>query len=258
MEGTSGISLYDYRGNYSATETVRVLNNQALNIDGRKSNGQGGWLDFNKRTRISDGFSEDGFKKVQFLQLNQVRDLPGVEIGWNQIINEPGKSRVEDNISIYKSSGTEASPIRIFNNYIQGAYNIKPWQSDYSDGTWNYKWSYSGGGIMLGDGEGSAYVRALKNQVISTTNYGIAIYTGHDMIFFENRVLSSGLLPDGRPIVAQNVGVYIWDGKATGPANFYNNSAHDNIVGWMKNGKRNDWWIPSATSFTTTLIGPAT
>ena len=225
MEGTSGIYVYDYRGNFSAGETVRVLRNKALNIDGRLSDGRGGFLDFNERTRISDGFTERGFKRVQFLQLNQVRNLPGIEIAWNQVVNEPGKSRVEDNVSIYRSSGTQASPIAIHDNYIQGAYTIKPWQSDYSDGVWKYKWSYAGGGIMLGDGEGAAFVKAFNNQVVSTTNYGIAIYSGHDMEFFNNRVLSSGLLPDGRTIARQNVGVYIWDGKDSGPDSFYNNSA---------------------------------
>jgi hypothetical protein len=257
LEGTSGIYLFDYRGSRIAAESVRVIGNRALNIDGRKSDGNGGFLDFNERTRISDGLEERGYERVQFLQLNKVQDVPGIEIAWNEVINEPGKSRVEDNVSIYRSGGTAQSPVLIHDNYIHGAYTIKPWQSDTVDATWQYDWDYSGGGIMLGDGDGSAYVKAYNNQVISTTNYGIAIFAGHDMEFYNNRVVSSGKLADGRSIFAQNVGVYIWDGLDLGPGQFYNNSGRDNQIGWINDkGDRNDWWIPDATSFTNNIEWP--
>ena len=104
---------------------------------------------------------------------------------------------------------------------------------------------------MGGGSSGTAYVEAYNNHVLSTTNYGVAIASGHDMVFHHNRVLSSGLLPDGRRVAAQNVGVYIWDLYAQGPAGFYNNTAHDNLVGWANQAGtgRNDWWVPDATSF---------
>ena len=57
-------------------------------------------------------------------QLDKVRHLAGVEIAWNEVINEPGNSAVEDNISIYLSSGTPQSPIRIHDNFIRGAFPI--------------------------------------------------------------------------------------------------------------------------------------
>jgi hypothetical protein len=104
----------------------------------------------------------------------------------------------------------------------------------------------------LGDGStGVAHVEAYQNQVVSTTNYGIAIAAGHDSAFHHNRVVSAGFLPDGRWIPEQNVGLYIWDLYDTGPAAFYNNSGHDNLVGWVNepDGTCNDWWIPDATSF---------
>lgn len=258
LEGTAGIYLFDYRGN-RAGETIRIIGNDALNIDGRRSDGNGGWMNFNERVRISDGKSERGYDRVQFAQLNGVKNVPGIEIAWNQVINEPGNSRVEDNISIYQSSGTASSPIDIHDNYIRGAYTIQPWQADTADATWNYDWGYAGGGIMLGDGGDSAYAVAHDNQVISTTNYGIAIYGGHDMLMRANRVLSCGLLADGRAITAQNVGIYIWDAAGSGPDNFYNNSASDNLVGWINASRaRNDWWIPNATSFTNNQHWPGT
>src|SRR6185436_7803111 len=93
-----------------------------------------------------------GFDRVQFFQMGVCSGISSVEIAWNQVINEPGNSRVEDTISVYKSSGTSASPIQIHDNYLQGAYTIKPAQKNTSDGQWSYDWGYSGGGIMLGDG----------------------------------------------------------------------------------------------------------
>ena len=251
MEGTGGIKLLNYRGNGTLAHSVKVIGNVALNIDGRKSNGAGGFLDFDERTRISDGLEEKGYSIRQFVQLDKVSNVPGIEIAWNQITNEPGKSRVEDNINIYKSSGTPASPIRIHDNFIQGAYNLKPWEASYSDGTWNYDYGFAGGGILLGDGStGVAFVHAYHNQIVSTTNYGIAIAAGHDSVIYENRILSSGYLADGRRITAQNVGIYIWDLYNVGPVNFYNNSASNNLVGWHGASGRNDWWVPDATSFT--------
>ena len=253
LEGTGGIKLLDYLGNHTPADSVRVVGNSALNIDGRRSDGAGGFLDFNERTRRGDGLEEEGYKIRQFLQLDKVQGVPGIEIAWNRVVNEPGRSRVEDNINVYKSSGAPGSPIRIHDNYIQGAYTVRPWQGGTTtDGTWDYDWGYAGGGILLGDGSsGVAYVEAFGNHVVSTSNYGIAIAAGHDVSFHHNRVVSSGRLPDGRWIAEQNVGVYIWDLYDTGPGNFYNNTAYDNLIGWVNepDGSRNDWWVPDATSF---------
>jgi len=253
MNGTSGMNLYNFIGSPSEGDGVRIVRNRAVNIDGRKSDGEGGFLAFDERERLSDGHTEQGYERVQFVQLNQVREVSGVVIAWNDVRNRPGKSRVEDNISIYRSSGTEQSPIRIHNNYIHGAYNVKPGRTDYVKGGWEYTWDYSGGGIMLGDGEGCGFVRAYQNQVVSTTNYGIAVYAGHDNRVYDNRVISSGLLADGQSIAQQNVGIYIWDGEDAGPAGFYNNHGSGNRVGWVKDGERNDWWIPDAASFTNNI-----
>jgi hypothetical protein len=169
-------------------------------------------------------------------------------------VNEPGNSRVEDTISIYQSSGTAASPILIHDNTINGAYNVAPWQSDYSDSEYDYKFEYTGGGIMLGDGGNSvstvpAFVNAYNNTLIDTTNYGLAITSGHDLQIYNNTVSSTGVLPDGRVVVNQNVGIAIWNGYHERAALFFNNSGHDNVVYWYTNGIRNDWWVPDATTW---------
>lgn len=230
LEQTAGIYLLTYAGSGKADVTVRIVANRAHNIDGRLSDGAGG-----VRNQTDE---------VQFVQLDQVQHVPHVEIAWNQVVNEPGASGVEDVINIYRSSGTPQSPIRIHDNYIDGAYPADPASADYS-----------GGGIMLGDGnadgpEGlSAYVVAFDNQVINTTNYGIAVAAGFACTMHHNRILSTGALPDGTPLPAQNVGAYIWDSnksKAKRPNTFSNNSGYANRIGWMKNGARNDWWVPDA------------
>src|SRR5690606_2310004 len=179
------------------------------------------------------------FKSVQFVQFNQVKNISHAEIAWNEVINEPYNSRVEDNINIFRSSGTKASPILVHNNFISGGYTIKPeLNGEFDEEGYRQFWKYSGGGILLGDGSGhnkkelSAHVRGFQNQVISTTNYGIAIYAGIDIQYFNNRILSSGYLPDGQFNANQNIGIHVWNGSRS--INFINNYAYDNLVGWIR------------------------
>jgi hypothetical protein len=267
LENTAGIFVLGYDGNYTTAQTVRITHNRAKNIDGRKSNGAGGWLDFNVRKSRVTGETQTGFEYAQFVQLNKVQFVPGVEIAWNEVVNEVGNSRVEDVVSIYKSSGTETSPIRVHDNLIDGAFTLRPWQADYTKGNWRYDWSFSGGGILLGDGFGSSlngdsfFVKADNNTVVGTTNYGIATAAGHDTEISANRVVSSGRTPDGSWNLRQNVGIYVWDSYGLGPARFFDNVARNNTVGWVKTGGgRNDWWSPhdGAIGTNTHLADPVT
>ena len=265
---TSGIELHSYSGDFQPDQTIQILRNVARNIDGRLSDGHNGWLDFNERTPLAGGKTEKGFDEVHFVILDNVRRLGGIEIAWNQVICDPGESRVEDVINIYLSSGTHQSPISIHDNYIQGAYTIRPWQANTQDQNYKYDWQYNGGGILLGDGtpesseRAPAFVEAFANQVVGTSNYGIAIAAGHDLAFHDNRIVSCGFLPDGRYIPSQNVGAYIWDthhGARLSPPAFFNNSGRRNIVGWVSSPdktKRNDWWHPDATHWDTNIPLP--
>ena len=119
--------LLAYQGNRGPGQTVKVMGNQALNIDGRHSDGNGGFL---------TGPSDNDF--VQFLQLDKVTNVPGMEVAWNEVVNQPSASRVEYNINLYKSGGTAASHILIHDNYIQGAFPALPATQ-----------GFSGGGILL-------------------------------------------------------------------------------------------------------------
>lgn len=231
MIGTSGMYLRKYLGDVDKDQTVQILRNKAINIDGRYSDGP-------------DKFSDTGFYRAQFVQFNDVKDIAKAEIAWNEVINEPGKSRVEEIVNMYGSRGRASGRIAIHDNYLQGAYPVRP-ATD----------AYAGGGIMMGDGgsktlEGAVgFIRAYRNQVISTSNQGIAIAAGHNIEVFQNRVISSGYLPDGSTIASQNVGIYLWDtdgNKRHGT--FYNNVVRDNLVGWAlplrSPTAQNAMWFP--------------
>ncbi|QLG12243.1 NPCBM/NEW2 domain-containing protein [Deinococcus sp. D7000] len=225
MEGTTGVYVNQFYGKGSG-QTVKIVRNSVKNIDGRKSDGKGGYL--NARYL------------VQFVQLAKVSNVPGIEIAWNQVINEPGKSSLEENINLYSTSGTSSSRIQIHDNYIQGAFAIQAATDS----------SYSGGGIMLGDGpvgnmtEAGGYVDVYNNQIISTSNQGVGIAGGHDHKVFNNRILSSGRLPSGEINKAQNVGIYVWDvmnGKRS--KTWFNNTVYDNVIGWTRVNSNNSTWL---------------
>ncbi len=222
--GTAGIYV-DGAGRSSDGITIRY--NKVLNIEGRLSDGVG-------------GYSTRKFLPVQFTQLNNVRATSGIEIAWNEVINEPRKSRVEDNINVYRSSGTVSSPILIHDNYIQGAYPNEPLTD-----------KFSGGGIITdGDvttlAEATGYVRIYNNQVVNTSNYGIAIASGHHVLVWNNRLIATGLLPDGKNIASANVGLYVSINPKSPAEIFVGNSVATNTVGWLNaKGASNPWWFPS-------------
>jgi hypothetical protein len=221
LEQTRGIGLIG-DNTFGNVMTLKILRNRARNIDGRTSDG----------SRCKESFAtSNGNCGAGFVQFNGFLRNPGLEIAWNEIINTPFKSDVEDNINIYNSSGTAQSPILIHDNYVQGAYPANP-----------LKDAYSGSGIDAGDGDGTsdaahstAFVRAYRNQVVSSANVGIFIAAGHDNEIFENRVVSSGRLPDGRAFKNHFTGIYVWDCcyKHVPRGIFYNNRAYNNTIGYV-------------------------
>lgn len=235
---TSTGGIYVSSGGASA-QGVTVRYNKAVNIEGRLSDGAG-------------GYSTTQFVTRQFIQLNALRAAPNVEIAWNQIVNEPWKSRVEDNISVYMSSGTAASPMLIHDNYVQGAYPADPVNQ-----------TFSGGGIITDGSTTSStyvvdYVSIYNNQVVATSNYGLAIAAGRHVVIRNNRAISSGLLPDGRRIRSANVGAYLWGQPADIAAGtFKNNAVTNNYLGWMNAAAAlNPYWFPSCSG-TNTCAGNA-
>lgn len=242
LEGTAGIKVIGYTGNRS-TDQVMIRFNIAKNIDGKVALGSNGQPSYERVT--------DAAKFAQFVQLNGVQNVPNVKISWNQVINEPWQSHTEDVISIYNSSGTSTSPIRIAANYIKGSYAARPENQEFT-----------GGGIMCGDGEAgnpanaSAYIDCDWNQVVNASNYGMAIAQGHDIIMRNNRIVSSGLIGDTR-IYQSWVGAYIWnyyedENTEEVEVPWYNNGAQNNYIGGTFNNtgggviERKDWIFDDA------------
>ncbi|MDV6374908.1 hypothetical protein [Deinococcus arenicola] len=233
--GTSGIYVNYFNGDSASGQTIKILKNKIKNVDGRYVDASGKLT--GKRYN------------VQAIQFNAVRGVAGVEIAWNEITNEPEKSGVEENINMYVSSGTPQSSIQIHNNFIDGAYGVNPRKDR----------GYSGGGIMLGDGSGNdlalsgGYVDVYDNQVVRTSNQGIAIAGGHHQRVYGNRIVSSGRLPSGEINPSANVGIYVWNNQADAQKlspTFFNNSVFNNLIGWARfdaSGKQyyNNLWTPS-------------
>ncbi len=189
--GTTGVYAASSQG-------VRVINNQFYNI----------------RQRINT----DGSKaRGQFIQFNTVTGA-GNEISGNRGENFFGESDPEDMISLFKSSGTAASPILVKNNLGRGGGP-----------------STSGGGIVAGD-NGGDYIVIDSNQLVNPGNYGVAIAGGNNNVLNGNRVYSDFHTWNNAGVIiwAQGVGItgsnvtytnnhVNWPYKMGGQNNVFNN-----------------------------------
>ncbi|MEX8507936.1 MAG: hypothetical protein AB3X46_06445 [Leptothrix ochracea] len=220
LENTAGIHL---NGAFVSSRKIQIRFNRVSNIVGLQSNGMGGYLD-------------GSAAPVQFLNLERIQSS-AIDVGWNEIINQPDQSRVDDNIRIFNSrGGGPKAPLLIHDNFVRGGY---PFPSQLSN--------YSGGGIVIDgvgakDQEQSAYVHVLDNQVISTTNYGIGISAGYQNIVSRNRILGANRLTPGIRAPAANVGLFVRDYNGYRLQGlFRGNRVIGNVVGWHRSdGQRND------------------
>ncbi|GAB2955551.1 hypothetical protein GCM10027048_21700 [Hymenobacter coalescens] len=210
LEHTTGIYIYKWSGDGSPGQTLKILGNVVRNIDGR--------------------YRDGGGTTASFVGLNRVHGVAGIEIAWNEVVNEPDRSMVEDNINLYNSSGTPAAPIRVHDNYVQGAY---PYPATGE--------KFSGTG-MTTDGDGSsaltttAYVEAYSNQFVSICNSAMNIAAGHDVRFYNNRIVTSGLLPDGRKLRATYCGVSVFNHYEKPASVFFANRIDGNVIGYVRWG----------------------
>jgi len=175
---------------------------------------------------------------------NSVSKIAG-EICWNQFINLPDSSFVEDNINLFNSGGKPGAPYLIHDNYIKGAYPF-PLNAP----------TYVGSGITIDGDPGSKtmetmsqFVNAYKNQVISTCNAAMNLAAGHDIHFNENTMISCGLYPDGTQSERFWSGCCIWNASNVPSKNFINNTIKGNIIGYVRGDKsvpfpgRQDWVV---------------
>jgi hypothetical protein len=206
---TGGISILHWSGNGSPEQTLKVLRNRVRNIDGR--------------------YRDGGGTTLNFLGLDKVRDIGNVEIAWNEVINEPNRSLVEDVINFYNSSGTPKSPIRVHDNYLQGAY---PYPA--------HSPKFSGSGLIT-DGNGASeltaagHVEAYHNQFVSICNSGMAVAAGHHIRYHHNRIVTAALLPDDTTrLPSCYTGLVVFN--AYNQPSFGKISVDSNTVGYVKWG----------------------
>jgi hypothetical protein len=235
-----GVYIAGWAGKPSSTQTVKILHNVFNNIDGRPSNGAGGYF-------------TDGQWDAHGIQLNGIQNIPYMEIAWNQIINTPLQSQCSDIINIFKSSGTASSHLIIHDNFVSGAFPANPGPD-----------SYSGGGIIT-DGTAvdtaataTAFVDMYNNQVVATANYGLSIASGHDNSIYNNRIVSSGYLSNGTfyPMTYGN-GINNYNNYGQPPTTIFNDIAYNNLSGLVRKTStggpmRADWYLPNQTTGTNT------
>ena len=156
-----------------------------------------------------------------FVQLREVQNA-SIEVSWNEIVNEYGKSNPEDIISLYHSSNARVHDNMLWHQSTPGnAYNTS-----------------SQGGITLdssGMGPGCHRNRIARNQVVD--GQGIVTHVTHggdDNLLSDNRIVSDGRLPNGRRNGNGWLAMRVVPGGA-------NNHAHGNVIGFVnRDGARND------------------
>ncbi len=234
MEKVSlGIAVSGYAGSSAADYPIVIRNNRGKNIEGRYPLPDGS-LDNGPTVRENYYFSH-------FIQIAGgvgwgTYGIPGVDISWNEVINDPYHSRVEDNISIYQASGTALKPIRIHNNFIQGAYHGDPTEHRQFTGT-AIQIDSNGVGLDQATPETStAYVDIGHNIAVGSI---ISDAVGHNITIHNNRVVYSGWLPDGGRLWSYVSGISFGDYRDESLATRFNLAAYDNVVGaWNQN---QDW-----------------
>jgi len=150
LQNTSGIYLYKYQGNHTASNTVKVRYNVCLNVDGRVSNGKGGWR---------HGPPNPDYYR-QFFQINGVRNVVGAEVAWNQIVNIRGQSRVKRTSTSTTRWGPKAAPSRSTTTTSRARMPPTLGSEDVHRG-----------GVMTSD-NGSSYIHVYSNQIVATGTSG--------------------------------------------------------------------------------------
>ncbi len=208
---TSGIVVNRWGGSGAPGQTLTVRYNVVQNVDGR-------WRNAGGSTHCS------------FLLLNTVQHLAGADIAYNEIVNVPNQSLVEDNINIYNSSGTAQSPLHIHDNFVRGAYPF-PATADQFTGT-----GLTTDGDAKTVGEATAFIEADHNQFVATGNAAMNLAAGHDIYYHDNRAVTSGLLPGGHRFNATNAGLGVFNFYHQPAGAFGNNRVENNVVGYVNWG----------------------
>jgi hypothetical protein len=204
---TSGIVVNRWSGSGQSGQTLTVRYNRVRNIDGRWRNG--------------------GSTRSSFLILNTVTRVPGIDISYNEVINTANESLVEDNINLYNSSGTAQSSIRIHDNFVRGAYPFPATSA-----------KFTGTGLTTdGDAstlaEAAGYIEADNNQFVGTANAAMNIAAGHDIYYHDNRLVTSGYLPNGQRLNAGWAALGVFNYYKQPASVYFNNRIQNNTIGYV-------------------------
>ncbi len=248
-----GRALNDYQPQTLTFENNYVEHTGGLMVDHNNENTKSAIIRYNliRNTdkRKTDGSAGDHRAATLF---NTVTTIAG-EIAWNKFENVVDSSFIEDNINLGNTGGTSTKPISIHDNFIKGAYpapRIYPGAGQVD---------FSGSGITVEDNGGvsafdqvSRYVNVTNNQVVSVGNGGINVNAGHDISVTGNRIISSGMYPDGMQSNAFWGAGACWNGSGLPITSFFNVVYKNNTVGYARPDQntvykgqtlkgRNDW-----------------
>jgi hypothetical protein len=237
----SGVSFGVYLDGSTLT-TLSISNNVANDMEDRASDGLGGLMD--KRPGLG-----------HFVIIGKSVAVNGGDISWNQVIDTPGESSVEDVINIFQTHGaSNAQPIRIHDNYLQGMSS--PANSDDN---------YTGSGIMM-DGSSNdlqsatGFVTIDNNQIVHSANAGIGINTGHDISVTGNSIVSCGKDSSGSWIATTSAqATVMWNENKS---SIYFNTSISGTTGGLvrpdKSGRAQiaDIWSPDASAANNNIVGP--
>ncbi len=224
----------------SNVSALQILNNKAVNLEDRPSDGQGGLL-------------EKEPDPGHFVILNSIVAPAGAEIAWNQVMQTVGQSSTTDGINLYRSQGSAGHSIWVHDNYIEGDSSpVNP--AGFS------------GVAILTDGGKTAPVTAFalieNNEIVHTAGGAVAIANGHDVTATGNRVVSCGRDAAGNWYAAPSaVGIYLWDVYGSGPSLYFNNTLTATAGGLVRaNGQGNPmasdmWGSPQSLTYPGNSIG---
>ncbi len=202
---------------------VRIRYNRMRNVDGRLSDGAGGFV--LERANVSNVY----FQAKQFLQVN-IGTFLDAEIAWNEVVNDPFVSRPEDNFNITSCIGTVGTPVRFHDNFVRGGCPSRPYDVT----------AWSGTGFAV-EGATTKYLDIDDNQVIGVANIGIGIAECDSYINVRrNRLVSAGNAY-GRAMLARNRAASSTDAGATYIV------WQDNAYSWVDaGGAQVGLWITNA------------
>jgi len=223
-------AVYAYHARKVRVQNCYFLNTGGVMVDGFSDLFQNDADSFQLlNSRFDNICGDSGGNYRQMAQLQNVVERPGLEIGYNQVVNTPGQSRVEDNINLGNASGTVASPLRVHNNYVEGAYPAVPTDT-----------GFTGTGMTTDANSTGLPLNVFPHNIVAEKNYFVAclnaamnIAAGYDVLYTNNDIVTSAKLADGTYLPSANNAVAVFRGQAYSDAQFHNNRITGNRINFV-------------------------